>query len=268
MQYLKKEDVIDKINTLRKKDIKNFQTNYFINELDEEIQCFKNNNAIIFLQPDRDIYRLYFAFIEMSDFEELLKKLPLDIKISLEILTKKEIDNYLSECIKKYLHFDTMFERYRCKCEKLRIFQKIEVNQILYAEKKDLAEVNKLLEETFNYYSSHLPSLKELKKLIDNKMVIIEKDKNKISSVVVYKTVGENINFDQLVNLNNEPLKMMHVLDSFYSKIKFKEYNEVFLWIDTIYNKNVIKLHKLYGYKSDLLKDYYFINSALKNTKK
>ena len=69
-----------KINELRKKGIQNFQTNYFMNELDDSAIIFENENAIICLSKDRDIYRLYFAFINLLDFENLLKQLPFDKK--------------------------------------------------------------------------------------------------------------------------------------------------------------------------------------------
>lgn len=268
MNTIAAEQIKTYISELRKQDIKNFNTNYFLNDLNEQIQYLKNDTSVLFLQPDRDIFRLYFAYTNINDFEKLLGLLPNNIKISLEILTKKEIDKNLYECINKYLQFDTVFERYRCKCKDLKIFQKIEKNKITYAKIKDIKEIGHLLNSTFNYYSSHLPSTEELEYLINNKTVIIEKNNNdKINTVIIFKKKGKNINFDQLINTDNQPLKMMHALDSLYSIIKEDEYNEIFLWVDTIYNKDVIKLHKLYKYKSDLLKDYYFINSSLKNTK-
>ena len=63
----------NKVNELRKKDILNFKTNYFMNKINNNALYLENDNAIICLTQDRDIYRLYFAFINLFDFENILK---------------------------------------------------------------------------------------------------------------------------------------------------------------------------------------------------
>lgn len=258
----------NKVNELRKKDILNFQTNYFMNEIREDAICLENDNAIICLSKDRDIYRLYFAYINLLDFENLLKQLPINIKISLEFITKKEIDSDLYNCINKYLPFDTVFERFRCKVDKLKIFKKWELNQIEYAGINDIEFILKTLEKTFNYYSSHLPTINQLKDLQGNNNIIVVKNNNKtIASFLIIKPNSKSINFDQLVGLDKNPLNLMKVIDSLNIKLKKEGYNEIFLWIDVLYNKDVIKLHKLYGYKPDNTKDYYFINNLLRQYK-
>lgn len=268
MKIIKSAEIQVKITELKKKNSNSFSSNYFLNPLNDEIQILENENAILFLTKDKDIYRTYFAYNDLNSFENLLLKLPKDIKISLEILSKKEVEKELFDCLNKYLLFETAYERYRCKCTNLRIFQKININNIQTAKEEDLEQIDLLLNETFNHHTSHLPTKEELMKLINNQNIIISKTDDKITSLIVYKKVGNNINFDQLINKDNQPLKMMYILDCLYSILKEQEYNEVFLWVDTLYNKDVVKLHKLYGYKSDLLKDYYFINNKLQKAKK
>ena len=72
---------------------------------------------------------------------------------------------------------------------------------------------------------------------------------------------------DQLVGLDKNPLNLIKIIDNLNLKLKNEKYKDVFLWFDTLYNKKVIKLHQLYGYKSDNTKDYYFINDLLRQYK-
>lgn len=113
----------NKVNELRKKDILNFKTNYFMNKINNNALYLENDNAIICLTQDRDIYRLYFAFINLFDFENILKQLPFDKKISLEIITKGELDIALYDCVNKYIPYETTFNRMRAKCDECILIQ-------------------------------------------------------------------------------------------------------------------------------------------------
>ena len=96
----------NKVNELRKKDILNFKTNYFMNKINNNALYLENDNAIICLTQDRDIYRLYFAFINLFDFEygfiELLntksgkaRKIPLSTKLRNTLSNIQRISDYV-----------------------------------------------------------------------------------------------------------------------------------------------------------------------------
>ena len=175
----------NKVNELRKKDILNFQTNYFMNEIREDAICLENDNAIICLSKDRDIYRLYFAYINLLDFENLLKQLTLNKKVSLEIIAKGELDINLYDCVNKYIPYETTFERMRAKCDEILISRIYNHNEIQYATREDINIIYDALNNVFFHHTSHLPNKNELLDLINNKQVLCVKNDHKLASFIV-----------------------------------------------------------------------------------
>ena len=143
----------NKVNALRKKDILNFKTNYFMNKINNNALYLENDNAIICLTQDRDIYRLYFAFINLFDFENILKQLPFDKKISLEIITKGELDIALYDCVNKYIPYETTFNRMRAKCDEILNSRMYNHNEIQFATREDVNVIYDALNAVFFHHT-------------------------------------------------------------------------------------------------------------------
>lgn len=254
----------NKINNIRKQDIQNFNTNYFINKLARNVSVFENDKAILILCQDRDIYRLYFAYNDLFSFEKILRQIPQDIQICVEILVKHGMDEKIKNILCKYFTFDTIFQRLRCDVSKLKIFKIY--NKIEYAINSDFDTINNALNNTFNHHSSHLPSQDELLSLIETKKVIVVRKNDEIVNFIVYKENNNNINFDQFISFDRKAIHTMKVLDYLYGIIKNKNYKTIYLWVDIINNLPVKKLHTFYGYSPDGLQNYIFINKALKDS--
>lgn len=248
----------NKINELRKKDILNFQTNYFMNEISEDAICLENDNAIICLTQDRDIYRLYFAHINLLDFENLLKQLPLNKKVSLEIITKGELDVNLSNCVNKYIPYETTFERMRAKCDEILISRIYNHNEIQFATREDINIIYDSLNTVFFHHTSHLPTQNELLDLINNKQVLCVKNNNKLASFIVYKPEGIQARFDQFLSIDKNIKNTMMLMDYFVSELKYKKFKTCYLWVDIVKNKPAQLMYKYYKFKSENLKSFVF----------
>lgn len=263
MQIVNSKYFLQKINDLRKADIQNFQTNYFLNKLNDEIECFENDDAIIVLTKDKSIFRLYFAFINLHNFEKLLMLIPQDIKVSLELITKKEIDENLYNCINKYLIHETIYERMRAECTSIKKSKLHTEKEIEYATKNDVQIISDKLNEKFNHHTSHLPDEQDLSELIKNKQIICVKNNNELAGIIIYKFEGNQIRFDQFLSFNNNTQDTLKLWDYFVSKLLLLNAKTCYLWVDTIYNKRALAFYKYYGYKYDNKKSYIFINNEL-----
>lgn len=253
-----KMDFQAKINELRKKGIQNFQTNYFMNELDDSAIIFENDNAIICLSKDRDIYRLYFAYINLLDFENLLKQLSLNKKVSLEIIAKGELDINLYDCVNKYIPYETTFERMRAKCDEILISRIYNHNEIQYATREDINIIYDVLNTVFSHHTSHLPNKNELLDLINNKQVLCVKNDYKLASFIVYKPEGMQARFDQFLSIDKNIKNTMMLMDYFVSELKYKKFKTCYLWVDIVKNKSAQLMYRYYKFKSENLKSFVF----------
>ena len=265
---MKTSDILAKIDALRKSDVKNFQTNYFLTPVEDECFVLENEKAIVFLSLDRDIYRCYFAYVNLNSFINLLSVLPEGKKICLEYITRSDIPQVLFDAINTYLPYETTFIRSRCDIQKLRVLKKCKEDEIEFAEFDDISVIENLLEAAFNHYSSHLPDNCELKSLIENKQVIVTKSLGEITSFIIYKVNQNNVNFDQWISIKKDPQNSMLIINNFYSLLQSQNYRQVYIWVDIKNNKGVQKFHEFYGYKPDGLQDVFFINNLLRKSSK
>lgn len=248
----------NKVNELRKKDILNFKTNYFMNKINNNALYLENDNAIICLTQDRDIYRLYFAFINLFDFENILKQLPFDKKISLEIITKGELDIALYDCVNKYIPYETTFNRMRAKCDEILISRIYNHNEIQYATREDINIIYDALNTVFFHHTSHLPNKNELLDLINNKQVLCVKNDHKLASFIVYKPEGMQARFDQFLSIDKNIKNTMTLMDYFVSELKYKKFKTCYLWVDIVKNKSAQLMYRYYKFKSENLKSFVF----------
>lgn len=259
----------DKISELKKQKPANFSTNYFFNVLSQEVICFDSNSAFIFLSLDKNIYRLYYCYTNIEEFSELLSQVPTDLNICVEHLTKTEISQNLFNIINHYFKYETTYERMRVNCQNLRQFKKYSHDDIEKAKTEEITYIFNVLNDTFNYYSSHFPDIEELKSL-QNKgnIFVVRNEDNEIACFLIFKITGKSSNFDQLVSIDHNAMNTMKLLDYYNSFIKGNQLLDSYLWVDTVYNKPVVKMHKLFGYQFDGLKDYFFISDTLKKISK
>lgn len=262
MDKVSKYTALNKFNQIKQKS-NIFVFNYYFYELKNFVYLLSNDKAAIILNHDRNLYRLYFCCSELVEFEKLLIQLPKDKKICLEYLSKEYMDEALFQCISKYLNFDSIFERSRCNICDLKVDETIEFSSS-FAELSDLKSIEISLNNTFSHFYAHFPKRSELKSLVQNNQVIVQKNDKTIDSFIIYKINKNNINFDQWVNISGSPFQSVRLINDFYSIIKRGYYNYIYNWVDINHNISVQKFHSFYGFKKDGLRDYYFINDCLR----
>ena len=223
-----------KINELRKKGIQNFQTNYFMNEIDEKSICFENDNAIIVLQQEKIFHKLYYAFCDLSAFEELLPKLP-NKEIYLEIISRKEIDVQVKNVIEKFFECKTIYQ----KLYKKLTLSDIKVSQKYHAD-KDL--IYQKLYSTFDIRFEHLMGKDEIQELINKNQIITIYEDNKLKSFIIYKIQGNKAYLNQIANYGSKE-NLINLWKLFYQELNNKGITYLDLW----YNKLNKKAENMYN---------------------
>lgn len=224
----------EKINNLRKSDIQNFQTNYFLNKLDDEIECFENENAIIILQPEKNFFKIFFAFCDINSFDKILSQLP-QKEIYLEIISKIEIENNLKEIINKYFAYQTTYQK---------LYKKLKINNKLKTQKfiVDSSEIYNKIYTTFDVRFEHLMNKKSLINLINKNQVITVYKDNELKAFLIYKVQGSKAYLNHIVNYGDKE-NLIELWKLFYQELNNRQITYLDLW----YNKQNKKAENMYN---------------------
>lgn len=251
MRKIKSSIILDKINSIKKSNPSEFKTNYFFNQLDEEVLYLENDCALVFLQPETDFYRLYFATSDLNKLDVIFKALPAKTDICLNYICKKKIDDDLAQIILNYFYLFVKHERLRTN----KIRNKGVV--VKHAEINDLDSIYSSLNTNFNKYSDFLPTKEKLKCSIENKTVVVNKQDNKVLGYIIYNVSGVTADFNYLYNNSSNILDAINLTNSFYTDIFNRGIKNVFLWVDEK-NVKVKKAHLKSGYLGDNTFNYIF----------
>lgn len=180
---------VDKVTQLKRQYPK-YLTNNFLNysELQllskkENIELLYNKEAIVILDNDNNVNRVYFILSSLENANMLSKLLELgnlDKPYIIDCLGKEAfLENLKAAFEKTGIKLYTQMNRWRAN--KLHNLLKLKQNDsMMPAKLEDVSEIKKLLDEVFDPYVSHLPSEEKLKNLIENDLVFVLEKKRRL----------------------------------------------------------------------------------------
>lgn len=234
MQSIKSNEIVKKINNLRKKNINNFQSNYFFTQIEEDILYAENNDALIFLSREKTFYKLFYAFVDAVSFSNLLKDLP-DINIYLEIISKQEPSHDLQTALKPYFEYKTTYQK---------LYKKLDVieKKIPVISTVDIDLIFEKLYQSFDIYFEHLMQKEELIELASNNKVITIYENNEMTSFIIYKVQGTKAYLNQIANYGSKS-NLIDLWKKFYLALN----NDGIKYLDLWYNKQNKKAENMYN---------------------
>lgn len=226
---------VDKINYLRKTDISNFKTNYFTPELNNPELIFETANAIIFLIKEKTFYKLFFAYNNIKDFQELLNKLP-KFEIYLEIVSKTKLDTELKSALEEYFEYKTTYQKLykKLNTSEDRTFPACKVNTNLIYEK---------IYSTFDIYFEHLMSKDELEKFKCENKILTVYENNEMKSFLIYKTQGSKAYLNHIANYGTKN-NLIELWQIFYEALNYNGIKYVDLWYN-MQNKKAENMYRI-----------------------
>jgi len=226
-------------------------SNYFGQEFAEGDLYVSTDHTFILAKPAENFYRLYVSSDNRDDLTGLLKSMK-GVNV-LNIPTKSDISAW------KQLMSDAGYDN-------IGVYERFyysefrtggDLYKIIYARESDLEEIYNMYSnyEGFTPYTDHLPSRKELKDFINNGIVILDKQDDKICGVHIFSIEGKKCVLRLLMNMNNNGLKL--ILDMF-DIVSLKGASSASGWVNTE-NIKAKSIYQLMGARLDGLKDYTFI---------
>ncbi len=236
---------------MRSLNIKSFQTNYFNIPIDSDCICFSNKNAILFLNQEKDFYKLYYAYINSADFELLLEQLP-SLNIYLEIISKNELPKEQKAVINKYFNYYTTYQK---------LYKKLSVNnaEILPKCRIDIDLIYQKIYSTFNVYFEHLMDKDELIRLARDKKVLTIYENNELKSFLIYKITGKKAYLNHIANFGSKE-NLINLWKLFYQVLNSEEIEYLDLWYD-INNKKAENMYKIENFQPLNMFNYTFVYS-------
>jgi GNAT superfamily N-acetyltransferase len=211
--------------------------------------------ALLFIEKTRyNFWRLYFYIQDITKINwDIFKEKELVAEIVVRNSKKVKWDSIVQAFEEKgaFKIYDTFNRMYRDHVE--TDVEDVDFNILETPVEKDLFSIQKLLEANFDLYSGRIPSLKELKTLVETTFII--KEKEQIVAFFITEKKGVTLEFRYWLVLEAYRGKkygsiLMKRVLTFDSEIK-----RIVSWISQK-NKNVILAHKNLGFKEDGLTNY------------
>ena len=214
-----------------------------------EYECHREAGTILIRKKEFYFYRLFLISLDEGELTNLLSVLN-DEEYVINIPSKSSIENWdklLRKC--GYIFVDVYSRYYN--------------NNIPYypssidtfASLDDLEVVQDLLYNNFSFYTDHLPTKDELKKMIENRQIITDLQDGQICGVMIYSIVGNKGYQNFWIDKGENALALLFKAKNIFLE---KGIKYCYYWVRDN-NTPVIKIHKLLGGKPDGLKDYTYL---------
>lgn len=256
IQELPIKNILDKISDIKKIDGRNIYTNYFMNNMNQEIlKTAAAEKTIVFWDKDTDFCRCYFF---SKDIDELKTALNTDINDTsvIDFLTKNEMDNEITEAFTGagYVLYKSLE---RLVNNNLPVFDISP--DIQFAEEKEWPQITNLLYEGLDKYTGHFCGKDELIRMINNKQIIVIRKENVVTGFIMFQIFGKKAHFYQWYSTDkNSPQESADMYTNLYGALSQINIKNAYLWVEDD-NSKVRRVHKNFGFKPDNLKDYIFI---------
>ena len=216
----------------------------------DKSEYYETSTILLIRKPEYDYFRLYIVSTDKNELIQNLNRLDTG-KYVINIPSKGNIDrmkDILESCGFVFLG---AYNRYY---NNHIIERECEVEE--YATLDDLDELRKLLYDSFSLYTDHLPLDGELKSMIRNKGIVVNRfDDGKVGGFVIHTIEGKKAYINAWLDKTGNGIRLMYQT---YNIIERKGIKYAYLWIN-VENRNVIILHRMMGAKADGLVDYSFI---------
>lgn len=202
---MKSNDIFTKISSIKRGKKDYYDSNIFF--VPEEIdKVVANEHAIVYAWNDKGVERVYFAANDPEALRPLLEEMPPESGI--EMIGKQL--NHETEAVildAGYRLFET-YDRASIYNLKEDVYKNIpdkykDVNIwdiIQYAERKHAQDIYDMLYDTFDPFTSHLPTLDQIVVDIEHRNVVVVIENGHVAGFIIFKVIGRKVYIEQIIN--------------------------------------------------------------------
>ena len=255
----------EKIQSLRQKKT-GFITNAFFNfnQLQSMVEkegttVFNSNDSMFILSEEPKLVRLYFYSASVNALKQITEILPPKVNkaIVADIVGKKQQVDMIALKLCEF-GFAKHKELFRMVRKPEQIHEKVSPD-VVFATPNRCNEIYKMIYNTFDVYSEHLPTKEKILQAIDKNEIVIILHEDQVIGFLYYEKIGGRLFYIYLVAVAEE-FRGIGIADKLekYPLITHGK-NHVFnLWV-VKNNQRAINKHFRYNFRPDGLIDYILI---------
>lgn len=245
-----------------KKQKEGFITNYFYNEFKSDFYI-KNNrlfydeisDSIFIIRKHLDFNYIYFISNDSKALNKSLQEFLMKNRNTyvVEIIGKGESQNDIYQ-----IFIDNKFSLQETLIRMSKIYNADQSTQyadpLIFATLKDTDIIFKFLNNNLDKYSEQIPTVEEVRMMINSNYVLIIKKDQDIAGLLYFEKEGSISHLREWhVNKEFREMKIGSKLLKTYFELS-AECNRFILWVKEN-NANSIKIYEHYGYKKELIND-------------
>jgi len=222
--------------------------NYFVIDL-SDVEFIKTKYSLILRKPYVGFYRVYVMSDNETDVMEVLKEM--DKNHAINIPSKNDITNWNSLLLSSGFYNLAIYERYHNK----KKFEKRGDLIDFYAVDSDFEEIKKGLYDVFLPITGWLPNDIDLKTMISNRQIMVNRDDQGMTGIIVYTIKNKKADLNAWVGLRGQGI---YLFLNMFNLLAEKDVTLAHAWINQK-NTPVKKIYKIMGFEPDGLMDYIYV---------
>ncbi len=258
------ENIKSKITEIKQNSNRTI-TNFYTNLTDEKniIDVCDKENSIVFCIDDNSIHRLYFYSSDEKELADVLsgfsKGCSIDYIAKLSDSSKDilfENAGYYKHAVFKRASNPALSENMKKNIPSSLL--KLNVNNYCsFAEKEHAALIHNKLYEIFDPYTSHIESICEIEKMIEQNQITVNIKDDNIIALCAYRFEGKKIYMNHLYNCGRAEISFAMYIKALQTAVD-NNINYAYTWVNEK-NNPIISFIYRFGFAFDGLIDNIYI---------
>lgn len=216
---MKMREISEKVSELKRK-YKKLYTNVIWSNLDEnkEAVCFESNKGIVFIVPETNKDKVYYAISDREELIPLLQNVPAGAVLEYQYRKQNDMDAIL-QCAglnhyANYFRVTTIYQEnpYGKETGKRKLLNDMyDPDCAEYPEPEDAKELEELTRRVFDPLTDDVYSVDEWREIIKRKECVVIREEEKIVTYFVWRLEGKKLYCN--ISLNLGPANYMYNLE-------------------------------------------------------
>jgi len=213
-------------------------------------------DAVLFLDADRDFRHVLFAAASPTALDQLLQSCPPGI-YALDYLTKSFGQDWEEAFLRNRFIRQATYQRIACAFPKFPPVR----GETEFAREDEVEILFQRLPEIFDRYLDHLASLEQIREMLRDRRVLVNRINGAIAGFFIFQVQGQRAHLNHWYNPRETgPNAGLELLIRAYHEMGQRGVKFVHAWVN-VTNHRVIRIHRHFGLLPDGLWNYiYFRN--------
>jgi hypothetical protein len=255
LEPLSLADIMEGITRVRRHASASMLTNWFGNlHSAGPFPALITEDTLLFLDADRDFRHVLFASTSPAALDRLLQCCPHGGIYALDYLTKALGHEWEEVFLRNGFIRRANYQRIASVFPKFPPVR----GETLFAREDEAEYVYQLLPQVFDRYLDHLPSIEQVREMIRDRRVLVNRMDRDISGLFIFQIHGQRAHLNYWwSHPAASPNAGLELLIRAYHEMGLRAIRAVHAWVNVI-NDRVIRIHRHFGLNPDGLCNYIY----------